>query len=66
MTTMERLTLARILLLAGLAVGLLSWRESARHIGSPDFLVPGYEPPTPAWYHVFVRRAATWPRWRCS
>ena len=50
----SRLTLARVLLLAGLGVGLLSLRESIGHIGNPDFQVPGYAvAPTHSWYHVF-------------
>ncbi|MBC7800778.1 MAG: hypothetical protein H7Z10_09150 [Gemmatimonadaceae bacterium] len=50
----SRLDLARASLVAGLAIGLLSWRESVGHIGDGDFLVPGYAPgATHAWYHVF-------------
>ena len=50
----SRLNTARMLLAAGLAVGLLSWKESVGHIGNADFLVPAYPlGPTHAWYHVF-------------
>ena len=50
----SRLTLARTLLVVGLAVGLLSWRESVGHIGQADFLVPAYPlGDTHSWYHVF-------------
>lgn len=38
----SRLNIARALLAAGLAVGLLSWEESVGHIGNADFLVPAY------------------------
>lgn len=48
-----RLWFARVLLLIGLGVGLLSWRESVGHIGNPDFLVPAYpQGATHSWYHV--------------
>ena len=54
MTVLKRLLVARVLLLAGLGVGLLSWRESIGHIGNADFLVPSYPlGPTHSWYHVF-------------
>ena len=51
---MTRLIIARTLLLGGLGVGLLSWRESVGHIGNPDFRVPGYTlAPSHSWYHIF-------------
>lgn len=50
----SRLNIARALLATGLAVGLLSWKESVGHIGNDDFLVPAYPlGATHAWYHVF-------------
>lgn len=49
-----RLTFARVLLVAGLGIGLLSWRESVSHIGSPDFLLANHPSgATHGWYHVF-------------
>jgi len=50
-----RLTLTRVLLAAGLLVGLVSWWESVGHIGSPAFMLPATFPlgPTHGWYHVF-------------
>jgi hypothetical protein len=48
------LIIARILLIVGLGVGLLSWRESVGHIGNPDFRVDAYPlGATHSWYHVF-------------
>ena len=48
------LQLARILLALGLAIGLLSWKESVNHIGNPNFLVLSYPlGPAHSWYHVF-------------
>lgn len=50
----SRLNIARAALAAGLAVGLLSWKESAGHVGAEDFLVPAYPlGATHAWHHVF-------------
>jgi hypothetical protein len=49
-----RLTIGRVLLLVGLGVGRLSWRESVGHIGNADFRVPAYPlGATHSWYHVF-------------
>ncbi|WP_333836046.1 hypothetical protein [Novosphingobium sp.] len=51
---MTRLHIARVLLVIGLGVGLLSWRESVGHIGNADFLTPAYPfGATHGWYHVF-------------
>jgi hypothetical protein len=48
------LIIARIFLIVGLGVGLLSWRESVGHIGNPDFRVDAYPlGATHSWYHVF-------------
>ena len=48
------LTIARALLVIGLGVGLLSWRESVGHIGNANFLTPAYPlGATHGWYHVF-------------
>ncbi len=50
----SRFNLARASLVVGLAIGLLSWRESVGHIGDLDFLVPAYTlGATHSWYHVF-------------
>lgn len=50
----SRLSIARGLLVIGLVLGLISWKESIDHIGAADFLVPGYAlGATHAWYHVF-------------
>jgi hypothetical protein len=52
--TSTHLTIARVLLLVGLGIGLLSWRESVDHIGNADFRVPAYPlGATHSWYHVF-------------
>jgi hypothetical protein len=52
--TRAQLTIARVLLLVGLGIGLLSWREAVDHIGNADFLVPAYPlGATHSWYHVF-------------
>lgn len=54
MSAAARLLTARALLVAGLGVGLLSWRETAGHVGNPDFLVDRYPlGATHAWYHAF-------------
>lgn len=54
MSPAARLTTAQALLLASLGVGLLSWRETVGHVGSPDFLLDRYPlGPTHAWYHAF-------------
>lgn len=54
MSTAGRLLIARLLLVSGLGVGLLSWRETVGHVGNPDFLVDRYPlGATHAWYHVF-------------
>lgn len=51
---MTRLTIVRVLLVLGLGIGLLSWRESVGHVGNADFLVPAYPlGATHSWYHVF-------------
>lgn len=52
--SVSRLTIARVLLVVGLGVGLPSWRESVGHIGNADFLAPASPlGPTHSWYHVF-------------
>jgi hypothetical protein len=52
--TSTHLTIARVLLLVGLSIGLLSWRESVDHIGNADFRVPAFPlGATHSWYHVF-------------
>lgn len=52
--TSARIISARALLLVGLGIGLLSWRESVGHIGNADFVVPAYRLSlTHSWYHVF-------------
>ena len=49
-----RLTIARLFLALGLGIGLLSWSESAGHIGNANFLVRNYPlGATHSWYHVF-------------
>ena len=54
MTIAAGLGIARALLVAGLGVGMLSWRESVGHIGNPDFVVAAFPlGPTHSWYHVF-------------
>lgn len=48
------LIIARILLIVGLGVGLLRWRENVGHIGNPGFRVDAYPlGATHSWYHVF-------------
>ncbi len=50
----QRLMVSRVLIALGTGIGLLSWKESVDHIGSPDFLVPAYAlGVTHSWYHVF-------------
>jgi hypothetical protein len=53
--TSAQLTTARVLLLVGLGIGLLSWREAVDHVGNADFLVPAYPlgATHSSWYHVF-------------
>ena len=43
------------MLVAGLAIGLVSWRESVAHLGDPSFVLPpGFPEGTKhAQYHVF-------------
>jgi hypothetical protein len=49
-----RLNAARALLVMGLLIGLMSWKESVGHIGNANFLVPAFPlVPTHAWYHIF-------------
>ena len=48
------LNLARVSLVLGLGIGLLSWKETVGHIGNADFVVPAYALGAGhAWYHVF-------------
>ena len=54
MSASAHLSLARVLIVIGIGIGLLSWRESVGHIGNANFLAPAYPlGPTHAWYHVF-------------
>ena len=54
MTIVARLRIARALLVAGLGVRMLSWRETVGHVGNPDFLVQAFPlGPTHSWYRVF-------------
>jgi hypothetical protein len=50
-----RLNWGRLLLTAGLSIGLVSWQESVNHIGDAAFVLPPDAPegPTHVWYHVF-------------
>ena len=50
-----RLNWSRGLLMAGLSIGLISWKESVDHIGDPTFVLPSESRggPTHGWYHVF-------------
>ena len=51
---MRRLNIARMSLVIGLLIGMISWTESVGHIGNADFLVPAYPlGATHAWYHIF-------------
>jgi hypothetical protein len=52
--TGTQLIIARVLLLVGPGVGLLSWREGVDHIGNADFRLAAYPMgATHSWYHVF-------------
>ncbi|USQ71715.1 hypothetical protein NF552_00140 [Roseomonas mucosa] len=54
MSAARRLLTPRLLLVAGIGVGLLSWRETVGHVGDPDFLVDRYPlGASHAWYHAF-------------
>ena len=54
MSVTTRLLMGRILLVAGITVGGLSWRETIDHVGSADFLVERSSlGSTHAWYHAF-------------
>lgn len=49
------LLLARLFLVAGLLIGLVSWRETAKHVGDPRYLLQPAFPggTTHAWFHAF-------------
>jgi hypothetical protein len=50
----SNLNIARVSIVIGLGIGLLSWRESVGHIGNADFVVPAYAfGAGHSWYHVF-------------
>jgi hypothetical protein len=52
----QRLMVSRVLIALGIGIGLLSWKESIGHIGSPDFLVPAYAlGATHSWYHGWLQ-----------
>ena len=59
-STAARLTIARLLLVAGLLVGLPSWWETVTHIGNPQYVLPATFPEgtTHAWYHA-LREASS-------
>lgn len=52
---MSKLMISRILLLAGLAIGMISWSMTIGHVADPAYLLVegGEENPTHAWYHAF-------------
>ena len=52
--TATRLNTARALLVIGLLIGMMSWKEGVDHIGNANFLVPAFPlAATHAWYHIF-------------
>lgn len=52
---MLRLTIGRVLLVAGLLIGLKSWWMTIQHVGDPSYLLISAfnKGETHAWYHAF-------------
>ena len=52
---MGKLQTGRILLIIGLAIGLIAWWTTFRHIGNPDYLLveTSRAEPTHPWHHNF-------------